>query len=295
MSWKYMKRNVRKRTVLWSVDICVESQKKVVKFGCEFCITCEHCSGTMHLAHVGSFGTLWYVLAHFGMLWHTLACTGCFGMHWAKQSRTKLYRALQSSAEACWATALPQLCTALFCSAPVTMRPKIMTCSPKQPKAAQCTPCSPNRPMHPVQSKAAQVPQSSPCSTKCAKAYESVPMQPKAFRAAVRPSGHAVKRAPWSSRWFEDFGCSDFSCSDFSHFYFLKILIILLNIHNLGTHLAYKPMEWNWQNRTFGHCFTSIATYEPKELPISIFKFSIKNDFPPTFDPTWKVFKVFQK
>ncbi len=58
-----------------------------------------------------------------------------------------------------------------------------------------------------------------------------------------------------------DIGCSDFGCSDLSHFSFLKILAILLNIHNFGTHLAHTQIEWNWQNRTFWHCFTWISTY----------------------------------
>ncbi len=63
-----------------------------------------------------------------------------------------------------------------------------------------------------------------------------------------------------------EFSCSDFGHPDFGHL-FIKFLAILLNIHNLETNLTHTEMEWNWQNRTFSHCFTSTSTYWPKELP----------------------------
>ncbi len=63
-----------------------------------------------------------------------------------------------------------------------------------------------------------------------------------------------------------DLACSDLACSDLGHF-FVKILTFSLNIHNLGAHLAPIQMAQIWPNRTFTHCFTTISTYQPKELP----------------------------
>ncbi len=64
-------------------------------------------------------------------------------------------------------------------------------------------------------------------------------------------------------RWFQ----SLWFCS-----LFIKILAILLNIHTMGTSLGHTQVEWDQQNGTFWHYFTSISTHEPD--------FSIKTNFP---------------
>ncbi len=61
--------------------------------------------------------------------------------------------------------------------------------------------------------------------------------------------------------------------SDLAHFFLSKWLLYSLNIHNLGTHLAHTQMEQIWPNRTSTHCFTTISTYQPNELPSIYFKF----------------------
>ncbi len=82
-----------------------------------------------------------------------------------------------------------------------------------------------------------------------------------------------------------DLACSDLACSDLGHSdlacsiwvtliwltliwlaliwltFLSKFLLFSLNIHNLGTHLAYTQMKQISPNGTFTHCFTIISTY----------------------------------
>ncbi len=80
------------------------------------------------------------------------------------------------------------------------------------------------------------------------------------------------KIAPWSPRWFEEISVALIWLAliwlALIWVPFLsKFLLFSLNIHNLGTHLAHTQMDQIWPNKTFTYCFTTISTYQPKELP----------------------------
>ncbi len=113
--------------------------------------------------------------------------------------------------------------------------------------------------------------------------------------------------APWSSQWFEEISVALIWLAliwlaliwlaliwltliwlTLIWVTFLsKFLLFLLNIHNLGTHLAHTQMEQIWPNGTFIHYFTIISTYQPKELPsIHFLIFYEKWLFNPNFTPT---------
>ncbi len=50
-------------------------------------------------------------------------------------------------------------------------------------------------------------------------------------------------------------------------------------------------MEWNWHDGTYWYCFTSISTYQPKELPNINLNFQSKMTFPPCLWPHLKAFE----
>ncbi len=75
------------------------------------------------------------------------------------------------------------------------------------------------------------------------------------------------KITPWSSRWFEEISVALIWLALIWLTLIWLTLIWLTFFVKILTHLAHSQMEQIWPKGTFTHCFTTISTYQPKELP----------------------------